>query len=70
MRAGRCRLARQDNLRYIIIYSKVVSAIYICVYVISLARSCCGPLRVICVLGLGLSKPNSFLAVYIRRPAI
>jgi hypothetical protein len=26
----------------------------------SVARSCCGPLRVICLLGLGLSKPNSF----------
>jgi hypothetical protein len=70
MREAHCRLAWQDDLRYEIIYSKVVSAIFISVYVIPCARSCYGPLRIICVLGLGLSKPNSFLAVYIKRPAI
>jgi hypothetical protein len=60
-------LARQDNLRYVIIKSKAVSLIHICLCYF-VARSSCGPIRVLFyVLGLGLSKPNSFLAVYIRR---
>jgi hypothetical protein len=63
-------LARQDDLRYVIIKSKAVSLICIYVHVIPCARSCYGPLRFICVLGLGLSKPNSFLAIYIRMPAV
>jgi hypothetical protein len=60
-------LTRQDDLRYVIIKSKVVSLICICSCYF-LGWSCCGPIRVLFyILGLGLSKPNSFLAVYIRR---
>jgi hypothetical protein len=70
MREARCRLARQDDLRYEIIKSMAVSLVCISVHVISCVRSCYGPLSFICVLGLGLSKPNSFLAIYIRRPAV
>jgi hypothetical protein len=44
------------------------SNLYLCLCYF-VARSCCRPLRVICVLGLGLSKPNSFLVIYIKRPA-
>jgi hypothetical protein len=62
-------LARQDDLRYVIIKSKAVSLICICSCYF-LAWSHCGPIRVLFyVLGLGLSKPNIFLAVYIRRLA-
>jgi hypothetical protein len=60
-------LPHQDDLRYVIIKSKAVSLICICSCYF-LAWSCCGPIRVLFyVLGLGLSKLNSFLAVYIRR---
>jgi hypothetical protein len=60
-------LARQDDLRYVIIKSKAMSLICICLCYF-LAWSHCGLIRVLFyVLGLGLSKPNSFLAVYIRR---
>jgi hypothetical protein len=60
-------LARRDDLRYVIIKSKVVSLICICSCYF-LAWSRCGPIRVLFyVLDLSLSKPNSFLAVYIRR---
>jgi hypothetical protein len=66
-RGGWWGFARQDDLRYVIIKSKAVSLICICsCYFLAWSRF--GPIRVLFyVLGLGLSKPNSFLAVYIRR---
>jgi hypothetical protein len=60
-------LTHQDDLRYVIIKSKAVSLICICSCYF-LAWSHYGPIRVLFyILGLGLSKPNSFLVVYIRR---
>jgi hypothetical protein len=61
-------LARQDDLRYVIIKSKAVSLICIYVHVIPCARSCYGPLRFYFMFWVwACPSPIVFVAVYIRR---